>query len=233
MGDYTLQQHATGIPPVPRTRSLASGVVLIVLGLWAGLIPFVGPYFGYAYTPAAVPWMFTWGRLWLQILPAAAAIAGGVVLLSSANRPTLQLGGWLALASGAWLLIGPPLSRLWVGAGPGTPSGNAVSRAVEEIGFFTGLGGVIIAAAALALGRVSVRDAHERRFEEQHRAATEATLGGPQVAEGGEGSPRDSESATSGDGKGVRTYAGRLHRPARSKQDQTAGHAQDQARDQE
>jgi hypothetical protein len=40
-----------GMLRVPRSRGAVSGVALILLGLWGALIPFVGPYFHYAYTP--------------------------------------------------------------------------------------------------------------------------------------------------------------------------------------
>src|SRR5260370_1022494 len=35
-----------------RSRGAASGVLLMLLGAWGALVPFIGPYFGYAYTPA-------------------------------------------------------------------------------------------------------------------------------------------------------------------------------------
>jgi hypothetical protein len=40
-------------------------ITLILLGAWGGLLPFVGPYFGYACTPATA-WHFTLARLWLR-----------------------------------------------------------------------------------------------------------------------------------------------------------------------
>ena len=40
-----------GILRVPRTRGVLSGLLLVLLGAWGALVPFVGPYFHYAYTP--------------------------------------------------------------------------------------------------------------------------------------------------------------------------------------
>jgi uncharacterized protein YjbJ (UPF0337 family) len=175
LDDDTRRERVSGTWRLPRSRGLAAGIALIVLGCWAGLSPFVGPYFGYAYTPAS-PWAFTWGRLWLEILPAAAAIAGGILLTSAANRLAHHAGGWLAVAAGGWLLIGPPLSQIWAGGatGAGHPTGNGLSQAVEQIGFFTGLGGVITLVAALALGRASVRSVRDVRAAEKRRAARHA-----------------------------------------------------------
>ena len=55
-----------------RSRGALSGVLLMLLGLWGALIPFVGPYFRYAYTPDTA-WTYNTGRLWLEVLPGAAA----------------------------------------------------------------------------------------------------------------------------------------------------------------
>ena len=40
-----------GMLQMRRKRGAFSGFPLILLGLWGALIPFVGPYFRYAYTP--------------------------------------------------------------------------------------------------------------------------------------------------------------------------------------
>jgi large conductance mechanosensitive channel len=136
-----------GLLRVPRSRGALSGVVLVALGALAALIPFLGPW---AYTPA---------RLWLQIVPGVAAAAGGLILLGSANRAFAAIGAWLAALAGAWFIIGPTLSRLWVSSGfpqIGSPVGGRLGRAVGLIGFFTGLGLVIVFFAALALGRLAV-----------------------------------------------------------------------------
>ena len=47
---------------VPRSRGAVSGLLLVLLGLWGALIPLVGPYFHYAYTPTSA-WTLTTGRV--------------------------------------------------------------------------------------------------------------------------------------------------------------------------
>jgi hypothetical protein len=155
----------TSMLQVPRSRGAVSGTLLVLLGVWGALIPLVGPYFHYAYTPDAA-WTFTTGRIWLEIVPGAATFLGGIILLSSATRPMAMVGAELAAAAGAWFALGTVLSPLWPAAStlnPGSPAGNTVlMRQVEHLGFFTGLGVVIVFIAALALGRltvVGVRDA--------------------------------------------------------------------------
>jgi len=160
---------------MPRSRGATSGMLLVLLGIWGGLVPFVGPYFGYAFTPD-LAWHFTWGRLCLEILPAAATLLGGLMLLGSANRITGHLGGWLAAAGGMWFVVGQQVSRLWTGGSPaaGVPaSASNLGYVAEWVGFFTGLGVVITFLAAAALGRMSVvaaRDVRRRRLAEERLA---------------------------------------------------------------
>jgi hypothetical protein len=151
-------QAGVSVWRVPRTRGATSGVLLVLLGIWGGLIPFVGPQFGYAYTPDAT-WTWTTGRLLLEVLPAAATIIGGFLLATSANRVVGLWASWLAAIAGAWFIVGPPLSQLWAGgtSQTGVPAAStALGATVEAIGFFYGLGAVILFLAAAALGRFSV-----------------------------------------------------------------------------
>ena len=151
-----------GMLKVRRSRGAFSGFLLILLGIWGGLVPLVGPYVHYAYTPDHA-WTMTSGRIWLEILPAAATILAGIVVLASRLRPVAMLGACLALASGTWFALGNLLAPLWTASSSaqGAPVGGQLARILEQIGFFYGLGVVIICVASMALGRltvVSVRD---------------------------------------------------------------------------
>lgn len=147
-----------GMLRVPRSRGVLSGLLLVLLGAWGALIPFIGPYFHYAYTPDAA-WTYTSGRLWMEIVPGGAAFLGGLILLASAFRPMAMFGAWLAAIAGAWFALGAIFHPLWAHIStltPGTPVGSTTMRVVEQIGFFYGLGVAIVLLAALALGRLTV-----------------------------------------------------------------------------
>lgn len=160
-----------GMLRVPRSRGALSGVLLVLLGIWGGLVPLIGPYVNYAYTPDHA-WTLTTGRLWLEILPAAGTLVGGIVVLVSRLRPIALLGVSLAAASGAWFAFGSVLAPLWTTTLPaqGTPVGGQVARAMEQIGFFTGLGAVIVCVASVALGRLSVVSVRDMRAAERASA---------------------------------------------------------------
>jgi hypothetical protein len=153
----------TRIVRILRKRGFLSGVLLVLLGVWGGLIPSVGPYFRYAYTPDSA-WTYTTERLWLEILPALGTLAGGMVVLASAFRPVALAGALLAAVCGSWFAVGMVLAPIWSGGtGPaeGTPAGAVLSRVIERIGFFTGLGVATVFVAAL--GRLSVVGVREAK----------------------------------------------------------------------
>jgi hypothetical protein len=157
--------------------------MLVLLGAWGGLIPFIGPYFHYAYTPDKA-WVYTTGRLWLEILPGAATVLGGLLVLGSARRHTAMFGAFLAALGGAWFVVGNLVSTLWNSGTPqaGVPAGTGLTRlAAENLGFFTGLGVLIVFFAALALGRFAVVGVRETAIVER-AAADQAALAEQEAA---------------------------------------------------
>jgi hypothetical protein len=145
-----------GMLQMRRSRGAISGFLLVLLGLWGALIPFIGPYFHFAYTPDT-GWTYTTARLWLEILPGAAVFVGGVLLIIAAGRHIALFGALLAALGGAWFVLGTTLSPLWnhhVTLG-GSPVGSTVfMRTMEQIGFFSALGVVTVFVAAAAFGRI-------------------------------------------------------------------------------
>ena len=146
-----------GMLQMRRSRGAFSGFLLVLLGLWGALIPFVGPYFHFAYTPDTA-WTYNTARLWLEILPGAAVFLGGFLLMVATGRHVALFGALLAAAAGAWFTLGPVLSPLWNNHVPmgGSPASTTVyMRTMEELGFFYALGVVIVFIAATALGRIA------------------------------------------------------------------------------
>ena len=146
-----------GMLQIRRSRGAFSGFLLVLLGLWGALIPFVGPYFHFAYTPDTA-WTYNTARLWLEILPGAAVVFGGFLLMIATSRHVALFGALLAAAAGGWFALGPLLSPLWNNHVPmgGSPASTTVyMRIMEELGFFYALGVVIVFIAATALGRIA------------------------------------------------------------------------------
>jgi hypothetical protein len=181
----------TAMMRVPRTRGAGSGLLLILLGAWGALIPFVGPYFHFAYTPDTA-WTWTWGRFFLEIVPGVATALGGLILLISAFRPVAMFGAVLAAAGGAWFAVGSLLAPVWTSystsgaAGgvpsafnPGQPAGGPLHMVAEHLTFFTALGVVIVFVAAAAFGRLAIVGARDAQLA----AGEEVAWGKPRRSE--------------------------------------------------
>jgi hypothetical protein len=152
---------------IPRYRGALCGLLLILLGAWAALVPFIGPYFHFAYV-SDVRWHYTTSRLYLDILPGAAAAVGGFFVLVTRSRAAGALFAFLAALGGGWLVAGQAIANQIVRNGsisagnPVVPTSLgpvAASQRIflEGLGFFTGTGLLIVFFAALAMGRFTAR----------------------------------------------------------------------------
>ncbi len=146
---------------MPRTRGAATGLLLILLGAWGALIPFIGPNINWAYMgdPA---WTWTAAKGWLEVFPGVATAVGGLLLLVSGNRATAMFGGWLAVFAGTWFVVGRAfVSTLAIGDVGQPVASTDLKRALLEVTYFTGLGALIVFLGGAALARVAVRHARD------------------------------------------------------------------------
>jgi hypothetical protein len=159
---------------IPRSRGAVSGLLLMVLGAWGALIPFIGPYFDVS-VGTDQTWDWWTGRLWLSVLPGVVAFVGGFLTFRSAHRATAGFGAWMAIAAGAWLAVGPTVSMLWNDgtSAAGAPLGSTNERVLETLVMFEGLGVVIAILGAFALGRLAVRSVKDVELAREAELARE------------------------------------------------------------
>lgn len=142
--------------PVPSNvsgRAKFAGGVLLVLGLWGALVPFIGPSFGYGMGGVAA-WTWTESHATLHLAPGVAAIVGAIFLLRG-RRASQTFGSLLAMTGGIWFVIAPSLHPLWAGQSMNGMSGmgsSAMSSALSAIGYHYGTGVLIAIVAAYTLG---------------------------------------------------------------------------------
>ena len=163
---------------MPRTRGALTGLLLILLGAWGALVPFFGPNIDWAYTTDRA-WTWTTAKGWLEVLPGAAAALGGLLVLLSGNRASAVFGGWLAVAGGAWFVVGRAFAATLGIGGVGLPAASPdLKRALLEVTYFTGLGALIVFLGGAAVGRVAVRHARDVVVTQPAPVAAGAVLAG-------------------------------------------------------
>jgi hypothetical protein len=172
-----------------------TGLTIVLVAIWAGLIPFVGPYFHFTLGPDHT-WAWTSTRLYMDVLPAAAAFLGGLILLGAGPWAAGRLGAILALLGGIWLAVGPQLSALWhTGGAEGAAHGSVRVQQMERLGLHSGPGVVIAALAGFALPGLlaAYRVRRDTRAGDTAAAGTTATAAGTATA--GRTAPADTTTA--------------------------------------
>jgi hypothetical protein len=148
---------------IPRRRGAVCGLLLVLLGLWGGLAPFIGPYAHFGYTPDKT-WHYSDGRLYYSIIPAAAVLLGGVLIAVTRSRGAGMFGGLLAALGGAWFGIGITFTAIVlkksIAAGSpilrGGETATSLHAYVETLTLFAGLALVVVFLGALAMGRFAM-----------------------------------------------------------------------------
>jgi len=135
------------------------GVLLVALGAWGAVVPFVGPEFGYPFSAGSDIGSWEWSATtWqLSLLPGFGAAYGGLILLGllGSVRVAPALGALIALASGAWFVLGSEFSRLWTTTPP-DGTGSHWMVIATNAGYHEGLGLAIAALSAFALGLLAL-----------------------------------------------------------------------------
>ena len=190
-----------------------AGLIILIAGVWGGLIPFLGPTFHFTLGPD-VAWHWTNARLWLSVLPAIAAVLGGLILMGRGPRLSGHFGALLALAGGVWFAVGPDVSMLWnhgVSAQGVAHGHHAITRMLEYLTLHSGIGVLITALAAYSLPGVTTTVARRGRLERD--AAVAST--GAAVGAGAEARHRDRVAEREAEPVGARTGAGTAETEAR------------------
>jgi hypothetical protein len=135
------------------------GLLLVALGVWGAIVPFIGPEFEYPFPAGSDVGSWEWSdTTWqLSLLPGIGAACGGVILLGLLGtvRFAPALGALIALGSGAWFVLGAEFSRLWTSP-PLDGTGSDWMVIATNLGYHEGLGLAISVLAGFALGLLAL-----------------------------------------------------------------------------
>jgi hypothetical protein len=130
-----------------------TGVLVVLLGAWAGIVAFVGPLFGYTLQGRGA-WVWNANHVYLHLAPGSAAVLAGLLIMVALPRGAISVfASVLAVAAGAWLVIGPLAWPVLEGAKhlPWAQVSPIRSLAIQ-VGANLGPGLLIVLFSSLAIG---------------------------------------------------------------------------------
>jgi hypothetical protein len=181
-------------PELPRqsTRSFsisleAVGLITVITAAWGGIIPYVGPTFGYN-ADGTSSWYWNLTHAVLALVPGAVAFLCGLTLMApvhpdktGSRRMSLTAAGTLIVLCGAWFVIGPlawpvlsNVSGYFVAAAP-------LRNLANHVGYALGPGLLLAACGAFAVGWAA---RHNQALGTAMRQAPEAPGSEPPAGEG-------------------------------------------------
>ena len=144
----------------------ATGVFTLLVGAWAGIVVFVGPVFGYD-AQGKTAWVWSSNHAFLHLAPGAGAVLAGLLIMAALPRTSMSiLASILAIAAGAWLVIGPLAWPVLEGAGhtawaPAGPLHSLTNQVGANLGpglLLVLLGSFAISASAAPAAEVALAD---------------------------------------------------------------------------
>lgn len=156
------------VPAVPVSRGTgamlgAVGFLTLLFGGWGGIVPFVGPLFGFHAdnTPA---WDWTRPHALLFLVPGAVAVLMGLAMIAAA--PALSRGvttggpslaGFLTVLCGAWFAIGPVAWPVLEGSSRVFAPASPLHELAYWVGYALGPGVLLAALGGTAMGIAAAR----------------------------------------------------------------------------
>ncbi|HTT59070.1 MAG TPA: hypothetical protein VMF33_03395 [Acidimicrobiales bacterium] len=139
--------------------------VALLLSAWAGIVPYVGPIFGFS-ADGSPSWTWNDAHTYGALVPGAVGFVSCLVILACARRPTgmqsagtLASSGFVVVLCGAWLTIFPVA---WaVIRAPYFQLASPTLTLEYWLGYASGPGVLLVAFGAFVMGRARIeRVAH-------------------------------------------------------------------------
>lgn len=133
------------------------GMWTVLLAAWGGIAVFVGPLFGYHPT-SGTAWDWSRPNWLLHAIPGAVGVLAGLMLLGMigargvGRRSGISFAALLAMAAGAWFVIGPAAYRMMFSSGSAySQTSSATDNFLHQIGANLGPGALLLVLAGMAL----------------------------------------------------------------------------------
>jgi hypothetical protein len=139
----------------------------VLLSAWAGIIPYVGPTFGFS-ADGRSSWTWDSAHTYGALVPGAVGVIFALLILAGARRPvgaqpagTLASAGFVVFLCGAWLSVFPVV---WpVISSPYFHAASPSMTLAHWLGYASGPGILLAAFGAYVMGRSRVASVVSRR----------------------------------------------------------------------
>jgi hypothetical protein len=155
------------------------GLIALLTAAWGGIVPYVGPVFGYKSNGDGA-WQWSLMHSLLYLAPGAVGVWATLVVfggLARAGRPAgrilVGLGGLILFACGAWFVVGPAVWPIFYSSLVFTPATSSLTSFADQVGYNLGPGVVLAAAGGMAL-KAALPDRRREIAPAPEMAAAEA-----------------------------------------------------------
>ena len=138
-----------------------AGVVAVLASAWGGIVPYVGPLFGFS-ADGASSWYWNLGHSMLALVPGAVGVLFGLFVIAESRgvtvgkgRLTLATAGILLILCGAWFAVGPYAWPVLTNSGTYFAASTHTRFLTYELGYSVGVGLVLVMCGAFVAGWAS------------------------------------------------------------------------------
>jgi hypothetical protein len=165
-GHHGREHEAVARVRVGRFGLGIAGLVAILVSAWGGIVPYVGPLFGYSGDGAGA-WRWSLAHGVLALVPGVAGVLLGLFVLAESRgvtvgrgRLSLATAGTLLMLCGAWFAIGPLAWPVISNGSAYFVSGSHLRILADVVGYSIGTGIVLVVCGAFVDGWAS---RHQRK----------------------------------------------------------------------
>jgi MFS family permease len=156
----------------------AIAIITVAISAWGGIIPYVGPTFGYS-ADGSSAWQWSLTHTVLALVPGAIGILVGLSFLAripdariGRRKTSLSTAGFIAILCGAWFVIGPLAWPVIHNSGPYFVAASPLRMLANQVGYSLGVGLILAMCGAFAIGWAT---RHNRPLTETNGTRTVAT----------------------------------------------------------